>query len=241
LRDNPVRGHRTIWYVRSVTSQTARDRIALAFAGIALVLGLAATVFGSYDTGIKWRIDGDRLVVADVEPLTQAARDGIVPGLIAVDWNGYQLIHLPAYQYGEVDPATPEAPPPIIGTSPAVPTSAVPPEVDLVATARWPIDTVGLISEQGLTEGGPDRWPVRSFFYPGNFTFGQSQLAFLPGLVIILGGLWWLRSSRSRSSLQGLAIPLAVAASVPLLVAPVGAIGSFNAILNAGLLTVCLL
>jgi signal transduction histidine kinase len=63
-------------------------------------------------------------------------------------------------------------------------------------------------------------------------------MALLPGLAILLAGAWWLQTGRFGSALRDLAIPLAVATSVPFLVLPLTAIGSFAAQSIAGVVTV---
>jgi signal transduction histidine kinase len=238
LRDNPVRAPDRICYVRVVITVQRRDRIAAITVLIALLAGLIASTLGSYDSGIKWTIQDGRLIVEEVTHLSQAERDGIRPGMIATSLNYNTLIALPSYQYGEADPAKPDDPPPIIGTSPATPTLAVPDDGFFVSLMRQPIEAVTLISSDDLATGGPDRWAVRDFYYPGVQTFGWSQLALLPGLVILIAGLWWLRAGRGGPALGVLALPLAVAVSVPLLVAPMAAIGSFVAILLAAFLSI---
>jgi signal transduction histidine kinase len=238
LRDNPERNASAICYVRSVISQYARDRIAAVIAGVALLAGLAASVFGSYDTGIRWRVDGGRLIVDHVEPLSQAERDGIVPGLIAVSFNYNDLIALPTYQYGNPDPEKPEEPPPIIGTAPLTPQSNGTSDSSLRAMTDDPVEQLRLISTDALASGGPDRWSIGDYNYQGNWRFYQSQLALLPGIVLLLAGAVWLRSGRAGQALAVLAIPLSVAMAVPFLVAPLAAIGSFAALILAGILSI---
>lgn len=215
---------------------TSRDKAAIGLVTLAIIGGLLAVVFGSYDTGIRFEIDGNgRVVVSEVEHPSQADRDGVKPGMIAVELNGNSLILLPEYQYGEPDPAKQDAPPPIVGISPAVPTIQGPPG-DWISRAE--IDTVGLITPDGLRTGGPDRWPVLRFYYSGTYLYGQSQRAFLPGLLLLLGGVWFLRSARAAASLRELAIPLSVAVATPLIMAPLVGIGSISAIVIGGILTI---
>jgi signal transduction histidine kinase len=222
-----------------VSTLSPRDRAAIAIAAFAIVGGLLALLFGAYDTGITWRWESDtgRLIVNAVEPLSQADRDGVVPDMIVVEFNGNTLINLPQYQYGPPDPAKPDDPPPIIGTAPAAPQTVAQLGGDQLILARQSIDTVGLITPQGLASGGPDRWPVQRYYYPGSSAFGESQRAFLPGLLLLVAGAWWLRSTRAGASLRHLAIPLAAAVAAPFVVAPLGAIGSIGAVLLAGGLT----
>ncbi len=226
-----------------MTSLHPRDRAAIAVATIVTACGLIALLFGSYDAGITWRSESDtgHLVVSAVDPMSQAARDGITPGLIAVEVNGYSLINLPAYQYGEPDPENPDSPanpPPIIGVSPAAPQNATEIGVDQFVLARNSIENLGLISVDALATGGPDRWAVQRYWYPGAYEFGQSQRAFLPGLLLLVAGAWWLRSTRAGASLRSLAFPLAAAIAVPFIAAPFLGIGSVTAVLLGGGLTI---
>jgi signal transduction histidine kinase len=214
-----------------------RDRIALGVAGIAVLAGLAAAVFGSYNSGIHWRVEEDRLVVDYVESQSQADRDGVRPEMIAIDLNGNQLMALPEYVYGEPDPATPEEAPPVIGTNPQVPTP-VRVRSSLEALSHEPIDYVTLMSSESLTTGGPERWQANGFNYPGIWAFRQSQLALLPGLFVLVGGLWWLRSARVGAALRGVAIPLVVAVAVPLVVSPLEGTGTFSAVLASRVLMI---
>jgi signal transduction histidine kinase len=238
LRDNPVRARDRICYVRVVITDQRRDQIAAVTVVLALLAGLVASTLGSYDSGIRWAIRDGQVVVEEVEHLSQAERDGVRPGLIAITLNDNTLIALPAYQYGDSELAKPDEPPPIIGTAPAAPTPVVSDDGFLVSLLRQPIEAVTLIAPEDLASGGPDRWAVRDFFYYGVHAFSWSQLALLPGLVILIGGVWWLRAGRGGPSLRVLALPLAAAVSVPLLVAPVAAIGSFSAALLAAFVSI---
>jgi hypothetical protein len=67
-----------------VSTLSPRDRAALALAALLTACGLIAFLFGSYDAGISWRFEPDtgHLVVDQVDPMSQAQRDGVVPGLI---------------------------------------------------------------------------------------------------------------------------------------------------------------
>ncbi len=220
-----------------MSSQQIRDRAAIAIAAAALLAGLAASVLGAYDSGIRWMVDNGRLTVESVERFSQAERDGIQPGMIVVSFNQSQLISLPEYQYGEPDPARPDQPPPIIGTTPSVPTSVSPDAGSLRNLSTNPIESLTLISPSSLASGTPDNWATSSFSYPGGFQYQEASFALLPGIAILLVGGWWLQTGRAGGSLRPIAIALAVAASVPLLVIPLAAIGSVGTEIVAWLLT----
>jgi hypothetical protein len=215
-----------------VTTEQLRDRIALGLALCALLAGVASAALGAYHTGIHWRVEDDRLVVDYVDPLSQADRDGVRPFQIALELNGRQLISLPAYQYGEVPADAPDGVPPVVGTAPPVPTS-IAGTIELMRLATQPVEWVTLISPEALASGGPDAWQFNGFNYPGTWNFRQGQLALLPGMLILVAGLRWLRSARVGTALRGLAIPLVTAVAIPLLVSPLEGIGTFWAILTA--------
>ncbi|MEA2547272.1 MAG: hypothetical protein QOI09_2545, partial [Chloroflexota bacterium] len=84
-------------YLRAVSTFHPRDRAAIAIAALVIAGGLLAFLFGSYDTGITWiyQSDSGHFVVYDVAPLSQASRDGVAIGMIAVDVNGNSVIDLP--------------------------------------------------------------------------------------------------------------------------------------------------
>lgn len=225
-------GPGVICYVRPVIPAHLRDRIALGLALCALLVGAAAAVFGSYSAGIHWRVEGDRLVVDRVDPFSQAGRDGVRPLHVAVELNGRQLLSLPTYVYGEVPADSPDGVAPIVGTSPPVPTAVVD-RAELQRLAREPAETMLLISPEALAGGSPDNWAFNGYQYPGVWNFSESQRAVLFGLLVLVVGLWWLRSARLGSAIQGLVVPLVTAVAIPVLVSPLEGIGTFWAILSA--------
>ena len=215
-----------------------RDRIAIVIAAIALIAGLAATAFGTYDSGIRWALDNGRLVVGSVERSSQAARDGVEAGMIAVTFNGQQLIRLPATQFGEPGPSDPpDGPPPVKGVEPAVPTTIALSTDALLGLAAEPVQEVDLIRPADLQTGQADNWAVSGYTYPGLFDYQESGYALLPGIAVLLGGVWWLQTGRAGASLRPIGLSLAVAASVPLLVLPLASTGAAWATIGAGLLT----
>ena len=222
-----------------MTTIGVRDRAALVIAALVTGFGLIAFLFGSYDSGIRWQFESGsgHLIVADIEPMSQAQRDGIVPGMIAVEVNGQTLIDLPHYEYAEPNPDDPEQQPAIVGIAPATPRNTA--ELgDQFVLSRNSIENVGLIMPDALASGSPDHWAVQRYWYPGAFDFAQGQRAFVPGLLLLVAGAWWLRSTRAGASLRSLAFPLSVATAAPFLVAPFAEIGSVAATLIAGALTI---
>ena len=148
-----------------------RARVVALIAVSALLAGVAASAFGSYDSGITWLAENGRLVVNEVEHGSQAERDGIVPGMIATAYNNTQVLNLPTYQYADPNPDKPEDPPVVTGIAPAAPTPAIGDDHALLALVRQPIESIDLISPDGLATGGPDRWNTIGFYYSGSRTF----------------------------------------------------------------------
>jgi signal transduction histidine kinase len=215
-----------------------RNLVATAIATVALATAIVSILFGSYQTGIHWRIDGSRLVVDQVDGGSRAERDGVEVGMIAVEVNGIGLIDLPATQYGEPSPSSPDGPPTVVGVEPAVPTGTGLQSFQLADLASRPVEGATLITPENLAIGTADSWQLQSYFYPGAFSYGDAPWAVIPGLLALLGGASWLSGGRSGESLRSLAIPLAVATAVPFLVQPLLAIGAFAPVMVAGLLIV---
>ena len=221
-----------------MTTISIRDRVTSVLVVAALLAGVAASVFGSYDSGITWRAENGRLIVYEVEPKSQAARDGVAVGMIATSYNYTDLLVLPSYQYGEAPPDSQTGEQPITGVSPAVPTVLISDDAALLTLTRQPIEMINLISPEGLERGAPDVWPVQGFYYPGSRTFFWAPFGMIGGVVILCVGVLWLRSGRASPALRELALPLSLAVASPLLLAPLAAIGTFWPVLLALLLRI---
>jgi len=115
-----------ICYVRLVSTSPIRDRLALGAAALAVLAAVLSLAAPWYDAGIQLGLDGDRVRVEAVDPLSQAWRDGIRPGMVVVSMNSVQLIRLPTNVYGEPNPDDPEQQPPLLGVDPPAPTPVVP-------------------------------------------------------------------------------------------------------------------
>ena len=217
-----------------------RDRItlpAIVIAVVALILGLGSLT-SSYNPGINWAIADGRLVVDWVEPGSQAEADGIRSGMFAVSVNGWQLIQFPQPVYGDLNPDRPDDPPPILRYVPPTPTFDPSAANQVASFPQFPITTLELITPASLERGAPDRFATQSYYYPGAAYFDANRLAILPGIAILLIGAWWLQTGRFGAALRDLAIPLAVATSVPLLILPMASIGSYSALATAGIVTI---
>jgi signal transduction histidine kinase len=156
-----------------------------------------------------------------------------------VNLNGVQLIRLPTNVYPTQDPDNPEKAMTPTGVEPAVPTPVTMSDRDLQHLADSRIDQADLIDASALAAWSADeQCCVQSYYYSGSFSLSDASLAILPGLALLLLGIWWLDSGRGGESLRPIAVPAAAAVAVPLLVRPVFATMSPGLVILAGLLTV---
>jgi signal transduction histidine kinase len=202
--------------------------MAIAVAIVAAVAGMAALSIAPYDSGIRLAVDDGRLVVADTDPHSFSFQGGIRAGMVVTELNGATLIRLPVLVYPEVQP-TPDAngnevaqqP---IGVDPAVPTPVPFPADQLERMADRPILELQAIETWALDQGSAEAgWALNQFSDNGRYALDQTLPAVFLGLAILLVSAWWLASGRAGASLQSLAVPLAVATSVPFLLRPLEA------------------
>jgi signal transduction histidine kinase len=220
-------------------SESARDRIALGVAAVAVTLSAGVLLFGKFDPGIRLTVSDGRVLVWDVARFSQADRDGLRAGMIVVWLNDNLLVRLPQPIYGEFDPDNPDGEPPLLRVEPTEPTPVALSDEQLLDLADDDIRTISAIDPINLSEGSArsgyftiDAW------YPQQQSWrGDAMVALLPGLALLLGGTWWVARGNGGESLRSLAIPLAVAASVPFLVVPLAAVGSPVGTVVGGLIT----
>jgi signal transduction histidine kinase len=215
-----------------------RDWLAGTVAAVSLGLSLVVLLFGGYDPGFRVAPSDGGLVVADVASFSQAARDGVQPGMRVIDLNNRQLIRLPAITYPEPDPANPDATAKPGVIEPSVPTPVEISGDELYRMSQARIDTASLISPAELDRWTADSCCYLSVYYPGPGSINEASVALLPALAIMFGGVWWLSRGRAGDSLRSIAIPAATAAATPLLVQPMLATFSPGLVIVAGLLTV---
>jgi signal transduction histidine kinase len=219
--------------------ERARTRIAGVIAATALGFSLLVLLFGTYQPGLRLATDETGIYVAEVDPFGQAARDGVSEGMRVISLNGQQLIRLPQYAYPEPDPDNPDVAPEPTLVGPAVPTPVTlpPDELDRLASGR--IDSADLIKPTQLATWSVDGQccPI-GVYYPGSLSLTDSSFALLPGLALLLLGIWWLDTGRGGESLRPIALPAAAAAATPFLVGPLVATMSPSLVILAGLLTV---
>jgi signal transduction histidine kinase len=216
-----------------------RDWIAGAIVAISLAVSLVVLLFGGYDPGFSLAPDNGGLVVSQVSSFSQAARDGVDPGMRVVTLNDRQLIRLPAYNYPEPDPDNPEQAPDPILVGPSTPTPVQFSDDELFRLSKARIDRADLIREGDLQDWQPEgSCCILSVYYPGPWSVSEASLALIPGLAILFGGIWWLSRGRGGDSLRPVAIAASAAAATPLLVIPMLATVSPGLVVLGGLLTV---
>jgi signal transduction histidine kinase len=196
-----------------MTKQT-RDWIAGGVAALGLTISLIVLVLGTYEPGLRLAVSGDGLVVAQVLPFSLAAREGI-------------------------DPNQPNAtPPPPILVGPSRPKAVATSAGDLVQLSTSRIDRLDLARPDELTNWSPESSCCARSFYANSLALSNASLALLPGLALLLLGVWFLDSGRGGESLRPIAVPAAAAAATPFLVQPMRATEVPDLAILAGLLTV---
>jgi hypothetical protein len=121
---------------------------------------------------------------------------------------------LPEYSFTDPPPDQPDATPTKTLVGPIQPTAVPTTAEELVQLASSRIDDLQLARPDDLTNWTPDSssWGV---FYPGYTALSQASLALLPGLAILLFGIWFLDTGRGGESLRPIAVPAATAAAMP--------------------------
>ena len=216
-----------------------RDWIAGAIVAMSLAVSLVVLLFGAYDPGIELTPSNGMLVVSQVSSFSQAARDGVRPGMHVVSLNDKQLIRLPQYTYQDPDPRFPDQEPGKILTGPSVPTPLPLSDGELLLLSQTRIDRADLIGESELSQwSAEEACCLLGVYYPGPWSLSEASLALVPGLAILFGGIWWLSRGRGGDSLRPVAIEASAAAATPLLVLPMLATVSPGLVVLGGLLTV---
>lgn len=220
-----------------MTKQT-RDWVAGTVAAAGLGASLLVMLFGSYEPGLRLGVADGGLVVTEVTQFGQAARDGVRPGMRVLNLNGQQLIHLPSWTYPE-PPSDEATPPDPILVGPAVPTPVELSDGELQRLAGSRIDQADLMEPSALAAWSAEmQCCAVSVFYPSSWSITEASLALIPGLALLLLGVWWLDTGRAGESLRTIALPAATAAATPLLVRPIVATMSPGLVILAGVLTV---
>ncbi len=82
------------------------------------------------------------------------------------------------------------------------------------------------LSGANVVEVETPRGPVSVYVRHQGYTFEGSVVLYLLGVLVLLGGAWWMKGGRAGAGLGGIAIPLASASAVPLLAAPLATLGT---------------
>jgi len=220
------------------TTDRTRAWIAAGLAALALTMSLLVLLFGRYEPGLRLAVSGDGLVVGEVLPFSPADRDGVRAGMRVVSINDRQLIRIPEYSYADPPPDQPQATPTTTLIGPSQPTAVPTSAEDLVQLASARIDRLELARPDELANWSQQSSCCWGVFYPGYSALSQASLALLPGLAILLFGIWFLDTGRGGESLRPIAVPAAAAATMPLLVQPLRATAMPDLAILAGLLTV---
>lgn len=238
LRDSPDRHSTAVLLPSGPMNKQTRDWLAGTVAAVSLALSLVVLLFGGYDPGFRVAPSNGGLVVSEVAAFSQAARDGVQPGMRVIGLNDRELIRLPQLIYPEPDPDNPDDATKPGVLEPSVPTPVVIPDDELLRLSQARISNANLIDAGALAQWTPESCCYLGVFYPGPYSLNESSLALLPGLAIVFGGVWWLSRGRAGDSLLAIAIPAAAASATPLLVQPMLASISPGLIVVAGMLTV---
>jgi signal transduction histidine kinase len=213
----------TVCYRRRV-SQRLRDGIAIGLAVLALAAGVASLFFGRANPGVQIGRADDRIVVQWVAGGSQGQRDGILPGMIVIALNGVPLLDLPHTEFvdtGQVDAdGNPVEPQPTI--KPTQPTPVAISDDALDTLLRGGIRDLQTIEPWDLERGSADNWNTAGFVY-SDYELESSAFPFAVGVLILLVGIWLLRTGFGGLQLNALAIPLATAIAAPFLLSPLDA------------------
>jgi signal transduction histidine kinase len=208
---------------------TLRDRIAMAIAAVAVVLGVGTLAAGRLDSGIRLTTDSrDRVVVSEVSQSSLPWLNGLRPGMIVIQLAGVQLIALPQYVYPTAEPSPdpvtgeiPAAGP--IGVEPAKPTAVqIDPSTRATLVAQ-PVTDLAVVQPWDLDHGSVDSYPIVSISDYTQSGIRETMPAVILGIALLMIVGWWLASGRAGENLKSLAAPLAVATAVPLIARPLDA------------------
>ena len=182
-----------------------RELLTLLVAGLVLVASAFVWLTQRPDPEFTTVESGGRYVVASVAPGSQTALLGVRPGSVLVTLDGQPIEDAIREALRDNAPDTFF--------------------IDWMAMWTMPDPILAALSSASSVEveasGGTATFdPVyrSSVLYP-------SIAYFVIGLLILVGGSWWMRGGRAGAGLRGLAIPLAGACAVPLLAGPLATWG----------------
>jgi signal transduction histidine kinase len=216
-----------------------RKRLALALAALSIAVAAATVAAMGTDSGVHVRVDAtNRVLVAEVREGSRAWSRGLRAGMVVVSLGEVTLLQLPASVYPAPDPLTGDVPWPRtpIGVEPAAPT-VVP--LDATALERLlaqPVRSIAAIAPGDLAAGSADRWRVLALFEDDRAVWA-AWAALIVGTATLIIVAWWLARGRGGERLRRLALPLAVGATTPIIVAPLEGTGFPLAVGAAGIVT----
>ncbi len=204
----------------------ARDRLAIAIAVVATLLGIGTIAFGRFDPGIQLAIaDDGRVVVEHVNELSLAHQFGLRDGMIVVRLDSATLIDLPHDVGAETeptpDPLTGEYPPyqPVI--EPAAPTVVPMDRAVLERLVAQPALNLEAIQPWDLAQGSYEfGWNLVGLYDDGRSAIRDAAPSVFVGVAVFVLLGWWLASGRGGATLRSLALPLATATTGAFLVRP---------------------
>jgi hypothetical protein len=207
------------------------DRATIVLAAVTIAVGVLTPVLARMNSGVQLQVseEASRIEVAWVEPFSPAARYGIQPGMIVTMVNDQLVLRLPEAIYPEPgpgvtpDPATGEFPLPSPVIEPAVPTPVTTEASVLTAIAGQPVHSLNAIAPADLATYDPLIGINQAFFGDdGRNSLQESILGVVFGIGILFGTAWLVTTGRVGRGLEDLGLPLALAASSPFLLVPLG-------------------
>ncbi len=241
----------TLCYCRGM-GQPLRDRASIVIAGVGVIISLVVVLFGRFDPGVVLTISGPYVIVDDVEPRSIAAQNGLHPGMVVLELGGVTLVQMPHYVEhepevgatpnpitGEFPPDEPRIEPPapiVVDLDPAVVEELLSlPPMHLIAVDPWVVES----QAAGVEESGvfPDGYQVVYLYDDGVDGIRMRLPTLIAGALLLLVIGWWLASGRGGPALRPLAVPVALATSMPFVVEPLYASWSPPMVALAGILT----
>jgi signal transduction histidine kinase len=176
-----------------------RDRFAAIVFIVAFGSGLHAFMNLEPRSGVAVELQGDHIVVIDVEPWVRSYSDPpLAPGMVATQVNGQPVL---AWAAGGL---------------------AKPSQYDVWNVLAVPITSIDAIASSDVEAYETGRYEGNTYGMYSDATWALDNSGWAIALGAAIFGIagWYLLTGRAGAGLQPLAIPIAVAWSVPLLVVP---------------------
>ena len=197
-----------------------RDRFALLVAIVAFVAGTYVFMNVEPSNGVMLGVDGERIVVTDIQPWSNAWEQGFRPGMVAVEVDGQPVLGLGTQDWPKMSPA----------------------DLEWIAASPWP-SSISVIAAEDAAGYDLDRYEGATYatWSESSWAIDNSGWAVGLGLLILLVSAWYVGSGRAGSGLQPFAIPIAVASAVPLALVGIDLVEPTGPLLATGLLVLALL